>query len=274
MTARSTRLIWAVGSRLPRGVAEAIAIGGATVASLLRPAGVRRWEANVEATLGRPPRRAERRRMIRWWARNNLWSLSLARWSDAEVLRRTLISDEDLQRLRTSLAGPGLVLALPHMGSWDLAGAWCARVGIRAVSVAERLPDGLFELFRDARAGMGMEIFPVDQPGLMDELSAAVRARKAVCLLSDRDLGRRGVAVDWAGHRITVPPGPALLALRTGADLRTTTTHFEGGRVRLRVSEPIPHDGAQEMMAQVAEGFVDAVRADPSNWLVLQPFVR
>lgn len=212
--------------------------------------------------------------MIRWWLRNNLWSLSLARWSDTEVLRRTLISDEDLQRLRTSLAGPGLVLALPHMGSWDFAGAWCARVGIKVVSVAERLPDGLFELFREARAGMGMEIFPVDHPGLMTELAAAVRERKAVCLLADRDLERRGVAVDWAGHRITVPPGPALLALRTGADLRITTTHFEGSRVRLRISEPIPHDRAQTMMARVTEGFVDAVRADPTNWLVLQRFFR
>ena len=274
MSPRAVRLLWAAASRLPLPLAEVLGVLVACVCTLLPLRPVRRWEANVEATIGRPPTTVERWRMLRWWARNNLWSLSLARWSDEQVVRRVIISDEHLQRLRDSIAGPGLVLALPHMGSWDFAGAWCARVGIRVVSVAERLPGGLFELFRDARAGMGMEILPVDHPGLMTELASALRQRKAVCLLSDRDLTRRGVAVTWAGHPITMPPGPALLARRTGADLRITTTRFEGGRVRLRISDPIPHDNPQAMMTAVADGFVDEVRADPSNWLVLQRFFR
>lgn len=160
MIALPVRLLWALASRLPRPVAELLAILIASACVLLPIRGVRRWDSNVEITTGRRPTFGERWRMLRWWARNNLWSLSLARWSDDEVLSRVIISDEDMERLRTSLAGPGLVLALPHMGSWDFAGAWCARVGIQVVSVAERLPDGLFELFRDARAGMGMEISP------------------------------------------------------------------------------------------------------------------
>lgn len=274
MSPRLIRLMWAVASRLPLPLAEVLGVLVACVCTLLPLRPVRRWEANVEATIGRPPTTVERWRMLRWWARNNLWSLSLARWSDEQVLRRVIISDEHLQRLRDSIAGPGLVLALPHMGSWDFAGAWCARVGIRVVSVAERLPSGLFELFRDARAGMGMEIFPVDHPGLMGDLAAAVRDKKMVCLLADRDLGGRGVAVDWAGHQVTLPPGPALLALRTGADLRLTTTHFEGGRVRLRISEALPNGRARDMAQATADGFVDAIRSDPSNWLVLQRFFR
>lgn len=274
MSRRRTRLLWAAGSRLPRPVAEAAALTASGLGSLVPIAGVRRWEDNVAGTLGRRPTPSERRRLIRWWARNNLWSLSLARWSDDEVLRRVRISDEEVRRLRDSLAGPGLVLALPHMGSWDFAGAWCARVGIPVVSVAERLPDGLFELFREARAGMGMEIFPVDQPDLLSELAAAVRDGKLVCLLSDRDLGGRGVRVVWAGREITLPPGPAALALRTGADLRVTTTHFEGGHVRLTVSEPVVRGRAQAMMSEVAARFSDAVRRDPANWLVLQRFFR
>lgn len=274
MTPRTIRLLWAVASRLPLPLAEAIAVLVACLCLPLPLRPVRRWAANVEATIGRPPTTIERWRMLRWWARNNLWSLSLARWSDEQVLRRVIISDEHLQRLRDSIAGPGLVLALPHMGSWDFAGAWCARVGIRVVSVAERLPSGLFELFRDARAGMGMEIFAVDHAGLMGDLADAVRNKKMVCLLADRDLGGRGVAVDWAGHSTTVPPGPALLARRTGADLRVTTTHFEGRRVRIVVSEPMPDGRAQEMAQASADGFVDAIRSDPANWLVLQRFFR
>lgn len=213
MIALPVRLLWALASRLPRPVAELLAILIASACVLLPIRGVRRWDSNVEITTGRRPTFGERWRMLRWWARNNLWSLSLARWSDDEVLSRVIISDEDMERLRTSLAGPGLVLALPHMGSWDFAGAWCARVGIQVVSVAERLPDGLFELFRDARAGMGMEIFPVDHPQLMGDLTAAVRAGKAVCLLADRDLGGRGVPADGP-----VAESPCPLDLRSWHD--------------------------------------------------------
>ncbi len=150
-----TRIVWAAGSRVPHWARQAICTVLPGPIAVLPLRGVRQWATNVSTALGRPPSAQERRALVSSWLRNNLMSLSLARWSDRDVLDRVIITDEDLGKLRSSLAGPGLVMVLPHMGSWDFAGAWCARVGIKVVSVAEKLPRGIYERFRDARSGMG-----------------------------------------------------------------------------------------------------------------------
>ncbi|QNP56840.1 LpxL/LpxP family acyltransferase [Tessaracoccus defluvii] len=188
--------------RLPRRAGDLIARALSWPLALLPLPGVRAWQGSVEAATGERPRPGTRRLLLENWLRNTLWSLSLAHWTDDEILAVASITDEEVDRLRESLAGPGLVLALPHMGSWDFAGAWCATVGIKVVSVAERLPDGLYERFRDARAGMGMDIHPVDLPGLLGVLTDDVRAGRLVCLLSDRDLSSRG----WASRGLAPTP--------------------------------------------------------------------
>lgn len=268
--------IFALGSYLPVPAAGALARIGAHTAGRLPIPGLRQWRDNVEHVTGTRPTAKQTRAMVRHWALNNLWSMSLGRWSDGAVLRRAFITEEEVERLRTSLSGPGLILALPHMGSWDFAGAWCARVGIEVVSVAERLPQGLFERFAAARAAMGMKIYPVDEPDLMGKLADDVRAGRMVCLLGDRDLSRRGVEVTWpSGNTSTMPPGPALLARRTGADLRVTTTHFVPRGVHLTVSDTVDTSGGAAPTTQrLADRFAAAIADDPSNWLVIQRLVR
>lgn len=269
-------LIFDVGGRIPIRAARTIARIAGSVAGRLSIAGIERWRANVALVTGSRPTSAQTRRMIRHWVMNNLWSMSLGRWDDHDVLARVTITDEHVARMRASLDGPGLILALPHMGSWDFAGAWCARVGVRVVSVAERLPGGLFERFRDARAAMGMKIYPSDEPDLMRKLAADIAEGSMVCLLADRDISGTGVDVTWpTGSTSTMPAGPALLARRTGADMRVTTTHFEGDAVRLTVSEPLDTVGGTAAVTQrMAVRFAEAIAADPDNWLVLQPLVR
>ncbi|HJE51606.1 MAG TPA: hypothetical protein K8V15_06475 [Tessaracoccus flavescens] len=267
---------WAVGGRVPRRLGDAFARLASPVVSRFKLPAVDAWADSIERATGVVPTATSRRRLVENWMRNNLWSLSLARWSDDEVLSVVRITPEDEAKLHESLAGPGLVMALPHMGSWDFAGAWCARVGVKVVSVAERLPKGLYERFSAAREGMGMTIYPVDQPDLMKRLADDVAARRMVCLLADRDLSSRGIDVPWphSQERLPVPAGPALLALRTGADLRVATTHFDGDHLVLEVSDPIDGADTAARMAGVAEVFADAVRRHPESWLMLRKAFR
>ena len=57
-------------------------------------------------------------------------------------------------------AGKGVILALPHLGGWEFAGAWAANVkGLKLVVVVEPVePPELFEWFVSVRAAMGMEV--------------------------------------------------------------------------------------------------------------------
>lgn len=273
-----TDMIWWLGPRIGHRTRDVICRVGARMLHRIPMEGLRRWESNFRKTMGRPPTTAERRRLVESWLRNNLMSLSLGSWDDESVLSRGIISQRHLARIRRSLDGPGLVLALPHMGSWDFAGAWCARMGIKVVSVAERLPAGLYEKFRDARSQMGMDIYPSRARGLMDELAAHVERGHMVCLLADRDLSGRGVEVPWPTDDhpqvVSVPPGPALLAQRTGADLRAVVTVFRGDNVEMLVSERIEVSDPRETMTDVVAAFAEGVDVDPTSWLMLQPFFK
>lgn len=237
--------------------------------------GLARWEANVRRVLGSPPTPGERRLLLEAWLRNNLMSLSLAGWTDDEILSRVRIRGSHLARLRDSMAGPGLVLALPHMGSWDLAGAWAARLGFVVTSVAERLPSGTYERFRAARQRIGMTIHPYGDEGLMEALTTDIREGRLVCLLADRDLSGRGVEVPWPTDDhplvVRVPAGPALLARRTGADLRVAVTIFQGDGIEIMVSDRIEVTGARETMTDVVAAFAEAIDEAPTSWLMLQP---
>lgn len=276
MQSALTTLVWRVGSRVPHWTRRLICTIAPWPISVLPLDGLRQWEINTRTALGREPTKTQRRELVSSWLNNNLMSLSLARWSDSDILDRVIISDGDLRKLRTSLAGPGLVLALPHMGSWDFAGAWCARVGIKVMSVAEKLPRGIYERFRDARAKMGMDILPVDQPDLMRSLVESVRRGDAVCLLSDRDLSGRGVQVPWpgSGHMVHVPAGPAILARLSGCDMRAAFTRFHGDQVQVIIGDVINVGSPAEMMTAAVAQFAEGVRSSPTDWLMLQPFFK
>jgi hypothetical protein len=59
-------------------------------------------------------------------------------------------------------AGRGVILALPHMGNYDLAGAWLVAKGAGSVTaVAERLqPESVYDRFVAFREGIGMQVLP------------------------------------------------------------------------------------------------------------------
>ena len=177
-------------------------------------------------------------------------------------------------------AGKGAIMALPHMGGWDFGGAWLAAQGHPVTVVVERLdPPELFEWFRRLRADMGMNVVAVD-----DNSGAAVlRALKAnhvVALVSDRDLAGSGPEVEFFGERTTLPGGPALLALRTGAPILPVTIYFrdDGGyhgivHPPLEVERKGPRlaDDVARITQALAQELETLIRRAPEQWHLLQP---
>jgi phosphatidylinositol dimannoside acyltransferase len=98
-------------------------------------------------------------------------------------------------------------------------GAWLAGRGYPLVTVVERLrPRRLLEWFLEVRRRHGITVL-VRGPGVRDQLVAALERNEVVVLVCDRDLGGRGVIVEFFGERTTLPPGPARLARQCGAPL-------------------------------------------------------
>jgi KDO2-lipid IV(A) lauroyltransferase len=181
-------------------------------------------------------------------------------------------------------AGTGCVVALPHSGNWDFAGAWVGLQGWPLTTVAERLrPEALYRRFVAYREGLGMEIIPAtggDRPPL-DQLVERIGQGRIVPLLADRDLSTRGVEVDFFGGRARMPPGPALLALRTGAPLFTVSLWYDGDVPCAHVDDPValPLGGSLDervrtLTQAIADRLADGIAKHPADWHMLQRLWR
>jgi phosphatidylinositol dimannoside acyltransferase len=175
--------------------------------------------------------------------------------------------------------GSGVIVALPHVGGWDFAGAWLATKGLPPTVVVEPVePPELFEWFAGVRRALGMTVVQLG-PEAGKAVLQALRRNEVVCLLCDRDLVGDGIEVEFFGERTTLPAGPATLALRTEAPLLPTAVYFgpRGGHHAV-VMPPVPaqregrlRDDVGRVTQELAHRFEDLIRAAPEQWHLLQP---
>src|SRR5205085_11720870 len=135
----------------------------------------------------------------------------------------------------------------------------------------------LYDRFVAYREGLGMEILPLTggDRDVTDTLVQRLRTGRLVPLLADRDLRSSGVEVQLLGEPTRMPPGPAMLALRTGAALHPVSIWHEpsgGSRPRLviRFHDEVPlsttgttRERVTVMTQQVADVFGAAITEHP-----------
>jgi KDO2-lipid IV(A) lauroyltransferase len=198
---------------------------------------------------------------------------------DSPASLRARVDVEGLQHLDAALARGGAVLAVPHLGSWDLGAAWLAAQGYPLVAVVERLePPELGRWFAAAREARGIEVILRDGD-VWEALERALREGKVVILVCDRDLRGRGVETDFFGERTTLPPGPAALSLRTGAPLLPAALYSPPhGCHRGVIRPPLPaassgdHEADVAVLTQrLAAEMEELIRHAPDQWHLMQP---
>jgi KDO2-lipid IV(A) lauroyltransferase len=176
-------------------------------------------------------------------------------------------------------SGTAPILALPHLGGWEWAGTWMARIpGYPVISVVEPLKTArLFEWMVEERRRMGIDIVALG-PDAVSALIKSLRSGQVVCLLADRQVGSGGVEVEFFGERTLMPGGPAALALRTGAAILPTAVYQDGPNHRGVVLPPVPAERQGRLRADVARitqdlawSLEELIRAAPEQWHLMQP---
>jgi phosphatidylinositol dimannoside acyltransferase len=282
VTYRAYAFGWGVVKRLPERTAYRLFARIADRAWAKQGKGVTQLERNLARVLGpdATPQRVREvseqamRNYLRYWCD----TFRLETWSQQRIDETFLL--DGAQSLKEAMeSGRGVILALPHMGNWDHAGAWAVGQYKAFTTVAERLkPERLFERFVAYRESIGMEVLPLTGGqntflGLMRRL----RSGGLVCLVAERDLTDRGIAVEFFGETTKLPAGPAALAVSTGAALMPVTLWYEDDHQRAIVHPAIavPAEGTREqkiaaMCQRLADVFAEGIAEHPADWHMLQ----
>jgi KDO2-lipid IV(A) lauroyltransferase len=276
---------WRLTRVLPRAVAAAAFRAGADQVHRRGGRGTRRLAENLRRVVGPELPETELdalvRAGLRSYARYWLEMFRLPSLSPRQRLTAFSLEGEELLAADVA-AGRGAVVALPHAGNWDAAGAWVAAKGWPITTVAERLrPEAVYERFLAFRKRLGMEIIPLTggQQPPFDVLAERIGRGHVVPLLADRDLSARGVPVTFFGGRTRMPAGPALLAIRTGAPLYVASMWYGphaahgslDGPMVLPEPDSAPLDQRLRAVTQdIADRFAAGIARHPEDWHMLQ----
>ena len=236
--------------------------------------------ANYAAVLGLPEDAPEVKRVTRRAFQNYARMLS-----DIVLVGR--LAPERLQELvtitgragvDTALAGGrGCILAVPHMGSWDVGAAYAGVLGYRMAAVAERFPGSLDRAVVGSRRRLGVEVIPLDR-ATPRRVLAALAANSVVALLSDLH-HEGGVEVEFFGRRVRLAGGPAGLARRAGSPVIPACVYpTTGGRYHVHLDPPLPAPAGSggkaaeaALTQQVAARFERFIGERPEQWFAFKP---
>ena len=189
-------------------------------------------------------------------------------------------SEEGYERIAEARTeGNGVILAMPHLGSWEWAAHWLTlHHGVPVGCVVETLePPELFDWYRSFRESLGMKVVGLG-PSAGVETIAMLRENRALCLPSDRHVGGAGVEVEFFGEVTMLPAGPATLALRTGAVLLPVAIYDHRGGCHGVVRPPVVakregrlRDDVARVTRALAGELEILIAARPEQWHLLQP---
>ena len=208
---------------------------------------------------------------MRYWCD----TFRIQNWS-TERIRHTVTTTNDHLLLEPMHDGRGVVVALPHSGNWDHAGAYFCSLGVPLVTVAERLkPEALFQKFLRHREAMGFEVLSLDNRSFATLVRRA-KEKRLIALVADRDLSHSGIDVTFFGSNARMPAGPALLAVKTGIPL--VVAHVSYTKMGIHIDflpVSVPEFGTEsERIAKTVQAMADlfsiGIAQHPQDWHMLQ----
>ncbi|NOX97639.1 MAG: hypothetical protein GXO98_06250 [Nitrospirae bacterium] len=186
------------------------------------------------------------------------------------------ITIEGMENLKRAFAARKGVIALTaHLGNWELGGATLAISGYPINAVAlDHEETSVNRLFVRQRTKKGVKVIPFGMAA--SRCYRALHRNEMVALLGDWDIKSQGIETRFLGRLTTLPRGPAVLSLKTGAAiLPGFTIRQEDDRFKLFLEKPIfpestgrKEEDINKLSAQVNKVMENYIRSYPEQWFL------
>ncbi len=257
---------------------------GYAIADLLTEVHFRGFPARRHAALAnlavilpgssRPERLRLVRRMMRSYNRMMFEFFRLPHMGREELWRSIEVTGKE--HVDAAIAsGRGCIITCTHIGNWELAGLVVAHWGYRLHAVAGvQLGRWLTGAVRDTKEELS--IVTVSPEDGFRKLWRALQDDDPIALMVDGDVYRSGTPVRYFGRDTSWPPGPGVLASRTGSPIVCGYCARIGpGRFRVIAEpaiEPSEYDSVEAINAEVARRSERHIREHLDQWCIFRPF--
>ncbi len=146
------------------------------------------------------------------WQGDTLKTLSLVKGCENQHL-----IDDALAQNR------GVILAIPHYGSWELTGLYCARHYPTTSLYAPQADPRVEHLIQQARQRTGAKLVPINNSGIRS-LSKALKQGELISILPDQSPKNNGLFVPFFGHPCSTATLLSKLAKKNNAVVIFTYT--------------------------------------------------
>jgi heptosyltransferase II len=202
---------------------------------------------------------------------NLLCSLVLLEKPWEEVRKHLDVSN--LERAKERINGAKSVLwSINHIGNWELF-IFCAglvRTGRHAV-IYRALPNRFIDAhIRRVRGRTGLEL--IERNHGLAQSTPVLKGGGVLGILVDQHAGDKGVWTPFFNRLASTTPLPAILAIKTGAELLPVAIITVGpGKWRLDVGEFVPKQGASiaELTCRINRALELLIIRRPSDWFWL-----
>ncbi len=271
------RLIRFVSCWLPLRVAYWLGERIADVRYLFCGRSRRTIEDNLKQVLGKEMEREIKRKTRKVFQNFAKYVVDFSRFR--RINRNNLenfITIEGMENLQRSfVAKKGVIALTAHLGNWELGGVTLAILGypVNAVALShEEVP--VNRLFVQQRTSKGVKVIPFGMAA--KRCYQALRRNEMVALLGDWDIKSQGVKVPFFGKMTTLPRGPAILSLKTGAAiLPGFTIRQKDNCFKLFLEKPIfpestghKEEDVERLSNQVNKILESYIRRYPEQWFL------
>ncbi len=167
----------------------------------------------------------------------------------------------------------GMVITVPHMGNWDLAGWACHRHGIRMFSIAAKQKNPLVNAWINRQRESGMTVLERGG-GTLKQILRLLRSGNVLAILPDVRMPTPDLPLPFLGGTANFGRGMAMFAITAQVPILLATFRREGWtRHALDVHPPLfpdpslaKEEDARRLTAAVIERVDAAIRRAPEQW--------
>ncbi|MBQ2281310.1 MAG: lysophospholipid acyltransferase family protein [Kiritimatiellae bacterium] len=245
---RAVKFLGALFCFLPYSVCLVIAAGLAKLASLIMHKRVNEAVRRIKLVMGDAVTTCQAKRMAWISLRNtafNLVEMLRIKKTNLDFIKKIMPNiEESIGQIKKVMDdannGKGVILALPHMGNWDLTGSAVFLSGMPIFSVAGKQHNPLMnKLINDMRSGHGMAILE-RRTNTAAQIRTRINAGEIFAILPDTRSFTPDILTPFLGGEANLARGMAVFARASEVPIIPTIIHRVGWkRFQIKLYPPI-----------------------------------